>query len=123
MPHLRPPLCLFVVAPTRLALTCLDPTHSAPTWLDLTRLARTRKKCLTTSHYVRVDVQELLGGLSNVIEIMRGEGAPPTAVRAVVAGALTYIDAELVNALVLRRDCCSVSAVKALQVLLSDPMT
>ena len=27
-----------------------------------------------------------------------------------------YLDAELLNALVLRRDCCSVSAVKALQV-------
>lgn len=59
--------------------------------------------------------KELLGGLSNVIEIMRGEGAPPTAVRAVVAAALSYVDAELVNALVLRRDCCSISAVKALQ--------
>lgn len=33
-------------------------------------------------------LQGLLGGLSNVIEVMRGEGAPPTAVRAVVAGAL-----------------------------------
>lgn len=51
-----------------------------------------------------------------MIEVMRGEGAPPTAVRAVVAGALCYLDAELLNALVLRRDCCSVSAVKALQV-------
>ena len=59
--------------------------------------------------------QGLLGGLSNVIEVMRGEGAPPTAVRAVVAGALAYLDAELLNALVLRRDCCSLSAVKALQ--------
>lgn len=48
--------------------------------------------------------------------MMRGEGAPPTAVRAVVAGGLCYLDAELLNALVLRRDCCSVSAVKALQV-------
>jgi len=53
-----------------------------------------------------------------VIEVMRGEGAPPTAVRAVVAGALCYLDAELLNALVLRRDCCSVSAVKALQAIL-----
>lgn len=50
--------------------------------------------------------------------MMRGEGAPPTAVRAVVAGALCYLDAELLNALVLRRDCCSVSAVKALQATL-----
>ena len=65
-----------------------------------------------TSPFVR---QGLLGGLSNVIEVMRGEGAPPTAVRAVVAGALAYLDAELLNALVLRRDCCSLSAVKALQ--------
>lgn len=73
------------------------------------------KEPLSFQNLMNSPWKELLGGLSNVIEIMRGEGAPPTAVRAVVAGALSYIDAELVNALVLRRDCCSVSAVKALQ--------
>ena len=61
-------------------------------------------------------VQGLLGGLSNVLECLRGEGAPPPAVRAVVTAALRYVDAELLNALVLRRDCCSISAIKALQV-------
>ena len=61
--------------------------------------------------------QGLLGGLSNVVECLRGEGAPPPAVRAVVHAALHYVDAELLNALVLRRDCCSISAIKALQVL------
>ena len=59
--------------------------------------------------------QGLLGGLSNVVESLRGEGAPPPAVRAVVHAALHYVDAELLNALVLRRDCCSISAIKALQ--------
>lgn len=61
-------------------------------------------------------LQGLLGGLSNVVECLRGEGAPPPAVRAVVHAALHYVDAELLNALVLRRDCCSISAIKALQV-------
>ena len=61
-------------------------------------------------------MQGLLGGLSNVLECLRGEGAPPPAVRAVVTAALRYVDAELLNALVLRRDCCSISAIKALQV-------
>ena len=65
---------------------------------------------------VLLSVQGLLGGLSNVVECLRGEGAPPPAVRAVVHAALHYVDAELLNALVLRRDCCSISAIKALQV-------
>ena len=60
--------------------------------------------------------QGLLGGLSNVLETLRGEGAPPPACRAVVHASLRYIDAELLNALMLRRDACSISAVKALQV-------
>ena len=64
-------------------------------------------------------MQGLLGGLSNVVECLRGEGAPPPAVRAVVQAALHYVDAELLNALVLRRDCCSISAIKALQVTAS----
>ncbi len=58
----------------------------------------------------------MLGGLSNVLETLRGEGAPPPACRAVVHAALRYVDAELLNALMLRRDACSISAVKALQV-------
>ncbi|BDA45618.1 Myosin-17 [Coccomyxa sp. Obi] len=62
----------------------------------------------------------LLGGLSNVLETLRGEGAPPPACRAVVHAALRYVDAELLNALMLRRDACSVSAVKALQSGLAD---
>ena len=67
-------------------------------------------------NYELLCVQGLLGGLSNVLECLRGEGAPPPAVRAVVTAALRYVDAELLNALVLRRDCCSISAIKALQV-------
>lgn len=51
-----------------------------------------------------------------MVECLRGEGVPPPAVRAVVHAALHYVDAELLNALVLRRDCCSISAIKALQV-------
>ncbi|KAK9865078.1 hypothetical protein WJX84_008101 [Apatococcus fuscideae] len=64
--------------------------------------------------------KELLGSLSNVLETLRGEGAPPPACRAVVHAALRYVDAELLNALMLRRDCCSISAVKALQSGLMD---
>ena len=77
-------------------------------WLDL----------LLTSccAHCEKSLQGLLGGLSNVLECLRGEGAPPPAVRAVVTAALRYVDAELLNALVLRRDCCSISAIKALQV-------
>ena len=67
-------------------------------------------------NYELLCVQGRLGGLSNVLECLRGEGAPPPAVRAVVTAALRYVDAELLNALVLRRDCCSISAIKALQV-------
>jgi len=62
----------------------------------------------------------LLGGLSNVLEALRGEGAPPPACRAVVHAALRSVDAELLNALMLRRDCCSISAAKALQAGLAD---
>ena len=61
-------------------------------------------------------MQGLLGGLSNVLETLRGEGVPPPACRAVVHAALRYVDAELLNALMLRRDCCSISAIKVLQV-------
>ena len=50
-----------------------------------------------------------------MLETLRGEGAPPPACRAVVHAALRYVDAELLNALMLRRDACSISAVKALQ--------
>ncbi len=46
---------------------------------------------------------------------MRGEGSPPTAVRAVVFGALCQLDAELLNQLLVRRDCCTMSAIKILQ--------
>ncbi len=54
----------------------------------------------------------LLGALSNLIENLRGEGTPASAVRAVVHATLSYINAELFNALLLRRDCCSISSVK-----------
>ena len=64
--------------------------------------------------------QGLLGGLSNVLETLRGEGAPPPACRAVVAAALRVLDAHLINALMLRRDCCSTSAVRALEAGLAD---
>ena len=73
-------------------------------------------KAFHNSTLTRGWVQGLLGGLSNVLETLRGEGAPPPACRAVVHAALRYVDAELLNALMLRRDACSTSAVKALQV-------
>ena len=50
-----------------------------------------------------------------MLETLRGEGCPPPACRAVVYAALCYVDAELLNALMLRRDTCSISAVKVLQ--------
>jgi myosin-5 len=62
----------------------------------------------------------LLGGVSNVLESLRAEGVPAPAVRAVAWACLRYIDAELLNALLLRRDCCSVSAAKALQAGLAE---
>jgi len=56
----------------------------------------------------------LLGGIANVVEALRSAGVPAAAVRAVTWATLRYIDGELLNALLLRRDCCSVSAAKAL---------
>jgi myosin-5 len=56
----------------------------------------------------------LLGGIANVVEVLRTQGVPAAAIRAVVWATLRYIDGELLNALLLRRDCCSVSAAKAL---------
>ncbi len=56
-----------------------------------------------------------------MLETLRGEGAPPPACRAVVHAALRYVDAELLNALMLRRDACSTSAVKALQARAHTP--
>jgi myosin V len=56
----------------------------------------------------------LLGGIANMVEVLRAQGVPAAAVRAVVWATLRYIDGELLNALLLRRDCCSVSAAKAL---------
>ena len=57
----------------------------------------------------------LLGGIANIVEVLRSQSVPPAAIRAVVWATLRYIDCELLNALLLRRDCCSVSAAKALQ--------
>lgn len=56
--------------------------------------------------------QALLGGISNVLEALRAEGVPAAAVRAVACACLRFVDGELLNALLLRRDCCSVSAAK-----------
>lgn len=75
----------------------------------------------TTSQAVSLRIrllgsQALLGGYSNVLEALRSEGVPPPACRAVMFGGLRYLDAELLNALMLRRDCCSTSAVRALKV-------
>ena len=50
--------------------------------------------------------------MSNILEILGDEGVPAPALRAVTWAMLRYIDAELLNALLLRRDCCSVSAAK-----------
>ncbi|KAI3425379.1 hypothetical protein D9Q98_009143 [Chlorella vulgaris] len=64
--------------------------------------------------------QALLGSVSNVLDTLRVEGVPAPAVRAVAWACLRYIDGELLNALLLRRDCCSVSAAKALQAGLAE---
>lgn len=66
--------------------------------------------------------KSLLGGMSNILEILSGEGVPAPALRAVSWAMLRYIDAELLNALLLRRDCCSVSAAKALLAGLAELM-
>ena len=88
-----------------------------PFWRRLARaVTATTVKQSSGNNLCWAHMQELLGSLSNVLETLRGEGAPPPACRAVVHAALRYVDAELLNALMLRRDCCSISAVKALQV-------
>ncbi len=56
--------------------------------------------------------QALLGGITNVMETLKNEGVPSPAIRAVAGAALRYVDGELLNALLMRRDCCSVSAAK-----------
>lgn len=60
--------------------------------------------------------QVLLGSMSNLVETLRCEGAPPPLVKALISAALRYVDAELTNALMLRRDCCSTQSIKGLQV-------
>ncbi|KAL4419268.1 hypothetical protein ABPG77_004826 [Micractinium sp. CCAP 211/92] len=62
----------------------------------------------------------LLGGVGNVLEVLRAEGVPAPTVRGVAWACLRYIDGELLNALLLRRDCCSVSAAKALMAGLAE---
>ena len=61
-------------------------------------------------------IQNLLGSLFNVVETLRGEGAPPPLVKAVVSASLRFVDAELLNALMLRREVCSTQGVTALKV-------
>ena len=61
----------------------------------------------------------LLGSVANVVEILKKENLPRPAVKAVTWAILHFIDGELLNALLLRRDCCSVSSAKALQTGLS----
>lgn len=58
--------------------------------------------------------QALLGALTNVVETLRSEGVPAPAVRALSLACLRHIDAELLNALLLRRDCCSMSGARVL---------
>jgi myosin V len=57
----------------------------------------------------------LVGSIANVIETLKQQGVPAPAIRAITWATLRFIDGELLNALLLRRDCCSVSAAKALQ--------
>lgn len=59
-------------------------------------------------------IQSLLGGITNVVDALKKEGVPPPAVRAVVYAALRFVDGELFNALLMRRECCSISGAKAL---------
>ena len=57
----------------------------------------------------------LLGSIANVIETLKSENIPSSAVKAIAWAILHFIDGELLNSLLLRRDYCSVSAAKALQ--------
>jgi myosin-5 len=59
--------------------------------------------------------RELTGGADAALAALRARGAPAPAVRAAAWATLRYIDGELLNALLLRRECCSVSAARALQ--------
>lgn len=58
--------------------------------------------------------RSILNCMSTIVEVLKEQGVPAPAVRAVVWATLRYIDGELLNALLLRRDCCSVSAARAL---------
>jgi hypothetical protein len=56
----------------------------------------------------------LVTGLIEVASTLTASSLPTPAVRAVMFAALRYIDGELFNALLMRRELCSVSAARAL---------
>lgn len=56
----------------------------------------------------------LVTGLVDIASTLTAASLPPPAVRAVMFAALRYIDGELFNALLMRRELCSVSAARAL---------
>lgn len=58
----------------------------------------------------------IVGGLTNLTMTLKDNHLPMPAIRAVVWATLRYIDGELLNGILLRRDYCSVSTAKALRV-------
>lgn len=59
--------------------------------------------------------ERLTGSLTNLVSALKREGLPAPAVKAITLALLGYIDGQVLNSLMLRRDCCSTSSVKALQ--------
>jgi len=64
---------------------------------------------------------ELTDSLGVVLSALREDaGLPPPAVQAVISSTLSYLDAELMNDLMTRRQSCSTSALKVLQLGASE---
>jgi hypothetical protein len=113
LPAMRPPLLRTCISAACGSTHAPPPRPSSPH----AKHAPLRHQCVL--HVVPPPItpvppvpQALVGGISNVLEALRAEGVPAPAVRAVAWACLRFIDGELLNALLLRRDCCSVSAAK-----------
>jgi len=65
--------------------------------------------------------EDLKDALNVVLSTLRDDaGLPPPAVQAVLLAALSYLNAELMNDLMTRRQSCSTSALKVLQLGLAE---
>lgn len=58
--------------------------------------------------------RKIIGSIENISLLLQENSTPVPAVRALVWASLRYIDGRLLNELLMRRPCCSVSSAKAL---------